>query len=143
MTPSPHPRRSGPLLAGLSLALSLAACGGDLRSGRFRGYPEDAATGAVGDDAAAITVGSAPSDDASTSSTAPIDGATPPLAPAQDSSVPGAPPAGDGGIDPSGPCPTDVTSLQCAVEGAHLCGNVCSLQCTCAGGLWSCHLPPC
>jgi hypothetical protein len=143
MTPPPNRRPSALRLAGPMLALALVACGGNLRSGTFRGYPDDAATGTAGDDAGATAVASSPSDDASASSSVAIDGATPPLVPVQDPSLPGPPSLGDGGIDPNGPCPTDIASLQCSVEGAHLCGGVCSLQCVCAGGLWACHLPPC
>jgi hypothetical protein len=79
-------------------------------------------------------------EDDDAASSAGFDGATPPLLPTEDASEPA---SLDGGIDPNGPCPTVVTNLRCAVEGAHLCGSVCSLQCSCASGVWVCHLPSC
>ena len=135
------PRRP-PRSASLLVGLVLAGCGGKLQSGVAGTIPEDAAARTGDDGADAAPIVSSQGDDAAAPSSPLPDAAAVVLLPSDDASLPGTPSPG-GGTDPNGPCPAATQGWRCLVEGAHLCGAGCSMQCTCADGFWLCHLPPC
>jgi hypothetical protein len=130
-----------PLGVGLGLVLGLLACGGKLRGGPDL-VPDDASTQGPYDGADAAGSPLTPGKDGATAPDAPLTDSAVAVVPLDDASLLPVP-ALDGAIDPNGPCPAVTAGLRCSSEGAHLCGAGCSLQCSCAGGSWLCHLPPC
>jgi hypothetical protein len=133
-----------PVAASLVAGFLLAACGARSQAGPFRAIADDASAQSADEDAGHTTgngADAAPPLSSEDGDSAAFDGAAIVILP-DDASLLGAP-SNDGGIDPTGPCPAAVAGWTCSVEGAHLCGDGCSMQCYCADGYWLCHLPPC